>query len=180
MNSTYGKMLEVLDCTNTFITDNFDDILSKSKISNYVSQKQMRGLIQLNNGQCEASFSLGEPTVRKPLQLGAFILSYARAHVNKLIREVGTENIYYGDTDSLYITKDAYNKVKDNPEFIGNGLGQYKNDYGDNININNAVFLDQKRYLLINDNKLLGEIKGYKSITSINPLEDPASLDSSI
>ena len=38
--------------------------------------------------------------------------------------------IYYGDTDSIYISKDNWEILNKNG-FVGNNLGQGKNDYGD-------------------------------------------------
>ena len=66
-----------------------------------------------------------------PSQLGAFILSNSKRIMNKFIREINgfyNNNIYYGDTDSLYIEK-KYWDVLDKANLVGKILCQGKNDY---------------------------------------------------
>ena len=63
--------------------------------------------------------------------LGAFILSNSRRIKNKFIREINgffNSNIYYTDTDSLYIEK-KYWDVLDRANLVGDNICQGKNDY---------------------------------------------------
>ena len=65
-----------------------------------------------------------------PAVLGAFILANSRRLMNKFIREINgfyENNIYYTDTDSLYIEK--YWDVLDKANLVGDRLCQSKNDY---------------------------------------------------
>ena len=64
-------------------------------------------------------------------QLGAFILSNTKRIMNKFIKELNgfyKNNIYYTDTDSLYIEK-KYWDVLDKKNLVGKILCQDKNDY---------------------------------------------------
>ena len=149
LNSSYGKFLESIDTKHEFI--------SSDDISNFVIANDLKGkkivsdYEQLINGQYEVRYNLGTPEIRKPVQIGVFVLSYARALVNKVIRLIGIEHIAYSDTDSLYLTNDRYLELQSNKAFtdmIGNNLGQFKNDYGTGVVIDYGVFLDQKRYFL--------------------------------
>ena len=66
-----------------------------------------------------------------PAVLGAFTLANSRRIMNKFIREIigfYRNNIYYTDTDSLYIEK-KYWDVLDKANLVGEELCQGKNDY---------------------------------------------------
>ena len=66
-----------------------------------------------------------------PAVLGAFTLANSRRNMNKFIREIigfYRNNIYYTDTDSLYIEK-KYRNVLDKANLVGEELCQGKNDY---------------------------------------------------
>ena len=66
-----------------------------------------------------------------PAALGAFILGNGRRIMNKFIREkkgIYNNNIYYTDTDSLYI-EETFWDVLDQANLFGKDLCQGKNDY---------------------------------------------------
>ena len=66
-----------------------------------------------------------------PSHLGAFILSNSIRIMNNFIRELNgfyNNNIYYTDTDSLYIEKKYWN-VLDEANLVGKIKCQGKNDY---------------------------------------------------
>ena len=66
-----------------------------------------------------------------PSHLGSFILSNSKRIMNNFIRVIDgfkNNNIYYTDTDSLYIHKENWD-VLDKAGLIGNNLCQGKNDY---------------------------------------------------
>lgn len=106
---------------------------------------------KLNNGQIQVIKKLDNPIVKKPIQYGCYILSYGRAILNEYIRKLGIENIYYSDTDSLYV---PYSVFKNSGIQESKGLGGIKNDYGDNVFITEGIFLDIKRYFLQKYDKL--------------------------
>ena len=66
-----------------------------------------------------------------PAVLGSFSLANSRRISNKFIREINgffEDNIYYTDTDSLYIEKKFWD-VLDKANLVGDELSQGKNDY---------------------------------------------------
>lgn len=137
LNATYGKFSEDIDTMTTY---------KEKKNGN----KEI-GHINLGNGQTEFNYRLLANCGKKPAQIGSFILSYARKIMNKLIRDLGRENILYGDTDSIYCTIESWEYLqKNNKDYNGlnSDLGGFKNDYGDGILISEAYFLDNKRYYL--------------------------------
>ena len=130
MNSLYGvqkrrHINESYHCkSEIWMKTEFDeDVLDfwKLPIGNYiVKMKKNDGL----DDDCDIKNTL-------PAVLGAFILSNSRRIMNQFIREVNgfyEKNIYYTDTDSLYIKK-KYWDVLDKANLVGNGLCQGKNDY---------------------------------------------------
>jgi len=164
LNSSWGKLRNRV----TSVCE-YPQIVDREQMINYVKKevgkgvKKCNGIERLRNGQFEVSFSLGQITEDKPLHLAAFVLSYARATVNKVIRMVGIKHISYTDTDSLYIHKPRFDELMAgedvesktfNSMFAVEGqpndnLGTFKNDYGPDVIIKEMIALDQKRYLLI-------------------------------
>ena len=66
-----------------------------------------------------------------PGHLGAFTLSNSRRNMNDFVREIRgfySNNIYYTDTDSLYIEKKHWD-VLDKAKLVGEDLCEGKNDY---------------------------------------------------
>jgi hypothetical protein len=106
--------------------------------------------IPLPNGQTEFKYKYENSLVKKPLQIGSFILGYARKLMNNVIRVLEPENIWYGDTDSLYVLKSSYdNAILNYPHlFNKEGLTGFKNDYGEGKFITKAIFADYKRYYM--------------------------------
>ena len=67
----------------------------------------------------------------KPLHLGAFVLSNSKRIMNNFIHAINgfyTNDVYCGDTDSLYIENKIWHKL-DKAGLIGNKVLQGKNDY---------------------------------------------------
>lgn len=149
LNATYGKFSEDIDSTTAY----------KEKDN---GNKEI-GHMLLGNGQTEYNYRLLANCGKKPAQIGSFILAYARKIMNKLIRDLGRENILYGDTDSIYCTIESWEYLQKNNEYyngLNTDLGGFKNDYGDGVLITEAYFLDNKRYFLKFNNPIKG--KAYK------------------
>jgi hypothetical protein len=138
LNSLYGKLLEQLRSKVSFSKD------AQPASPHNISMEE------LNNGQWLCNKTLDNPIVKKPCHLGSYVLAHSRAIMNTFIRKIGRENVWYTDTDSLYCTMDDYEKSGIE---LGGGLGEMKNDYGDGCYITEAIFLDQKKYLLRKLNK---------------------------
>ena len=141
LNNMYGKTLErIAEITNFGDSDLEFDIKFDTKLRN----GDITEVVKLPNNQIEYTEKIRERN-RKPSYLGSFILAYSRQIMNKFIREIGVENIWYGDTDSFYTTIAALNKSSLK---LTNDLGGIKNDYGEGKIITKAIFVDYKRYYL--------------------------------
>ena len=69
--------------------------------------------------------------ITKPLHLGAFVLSNSKRIVNNFIHPIiglFTNNVYFTDTDSLFIENKNWDKL-DKAGLPGKGLIQGKNDF---------------------------------------------------
>ena len=133
INSMYGKFNETILESSYF--------REKSNLKDKINER----VNKLNNDQEEVDFKLSHPVVRKPTYIASYVTAYSRAIMNEYIRKVGIDNIFYTDTDSIYVLKSAFEK---SGIVCSNDLGGVKNDYGENIYISEAYFLDQKRYFL--------------------------------
>lgn len=137
LNSAYGKFSETIKSKTVFRDKDYNqDITNTGKIN--LEE-------ELNNGQKQIDVSLFRHTVAKPAYIAGYVTSYSRALVNEIIREIGVENVYYSDTDSLYVEKSILTKKKLE---CSSSLCGFKNDYGENMVITKAIFLDMKRYYL--------------------------------
>ena len=68
-----------------------------------------------------------------PLYMGAFVLSNNKRIMNSFIHAIDgfyTNDVYYGDTDSIYIEKKHRDKL-DKADLVSKALLQGKNDYKD-------------------------------------------------
>ena len=100
------------------------------------------------------------------LHLGAFVLSNSKRIMNNFIHAINgfyTNDVFYTDTDSLYIENKHWDKLK-NLQLVGKNLLQGKNDYGGG-GILYALFLAPKiKYCLI--------VNKYGIISEENALKD--------
>ena len=84
-----------------------------------------------------------------PLDLGAFVLSNSKRNMNTFIHAIKgfyTNDVYYTDTDSLYIENKYWDKL-DKAGLVGKNLLQGKNDYKDGDNFNWIVSSTEKKVL---------------------------------
>lgn len=131
LNSMYGKYLETIDSCYKFNNKNIkptDDIREET---------------QLSNGQTEYNIKFDHDLIKKPNQIASFVLSYSRKIMNNIIRNVKPENVFYSDTDSVYVPIECIKDIKTNPDLCG-----FKNDYGEGVIITKAYFVDLKRYYM--------------------------------
>ena len=104
-----------------------------------------------------------------PLQLAVFILSNSKRKMNKFIHTNDgfyKNDVYYTDTDSLYIENKHWDKLN-KAGIVGKNLLQSKNDYKDG-GIFYGLFLAPKlKYCLtINKYGVLVEHKTFKGFTN--------------
>ncbi len=150
LNSMYGKLLEKIDKEVYFLK--YKDLVSEDGklVPKDLGKKKYHTdptVKPLNNGQYEVSGKFETFDEKKPIHLAAFVLSYSKHNMNNIIRELGIENVYYSDTDSLYVDETTLTD-EFRSKYMNSNLGNMKNDYGTNSFITNAIFLGQKRYLL--------------------------------
>ena len=89
-----------------------------------------------------------------PLHLGAFVLSNSKRIMNNFIHAINgfyTNDVYYRDTDSLYIENKHWDKL-DKAGLVGKNILQGKNDYKDG-GIWYALSLAPKRKFCLTINK---------------------------
>jgi hypothetical protein len=137
INSMFGKFNETIYEITRFECDNYNP--------EFMAKGGTESAFSLDNGQKEVTKKLFRPTVNKPSYIASYILAHSRSIVNEVIREIGPENVYYSDTDSLYIEKRVLTQYNLKTSKI---LGGFKSDYGENSKITEAIFLDTKRYFL--------------------------------
>ena len=105
------------------------------------------------------------------LHLGAFVLSNSKRNMNNFIHAIGgfyTNDVYYSDTDSLYIENKHWDKME-KAGLVGKNLLQGKNDYKDG-GIFYRLFLAPKiKYCLtINKYGVIDEHKTFKGFTNVS------------
>ena len=106
-----------------------------------------------------------------PLHLGAFVLSNSKRIMNNFIHAINgfyTNDVYYTDTDRLYIENKHWDKL-DKAGLVGKGLLQGKNDFKDG-GIFYGLFLAPKiKYCLtINKYGVIDEHKTLKRFSNVS------------
>ena len=106
-----------------------------------------------------------------PLHLGAFVLSNSKRIMNNFIHAINgfyTNDVYYTDTDSLYIENKHWDKLE-KAKLVGKDLLQGKNDYKDG-GILYGLFLAPKiKYCLtINKYGVIDEHKTFKGFSNVS------------
>ena len=106
-----------------------------------------------------------------PLHLGAFVLSNSKRIMNNFIHAVNgfyTNDVYYTDTDSLYIENKHWDKLG-KAGLVGKNLLQGKNDYKEG-GIFYGLFLapEIKYCLTINKYGVIDQHKTFKAFTNVS------------
>ena len=174
MNSLYGVQIgrnitESFSCkSETWMKTEFDEnLLENWKLPNgnyIVKMKRDDGL----DDDCDSKNTL-------PAVLGALILANSRRNMNELIREIigfYSSNIYYTDTDSLYIGK-KYWDMLGKANLVGENLWHGKNHYK-TVGVFYGFFLAPKiKYVLTNNVFcILQEHKTFKGFNDSKRLLD--------
>ena len=106
-----------------------------------------------------------------PLHLGAFVLSNSKRIMNNFIHAIDglyTNDVYYTDTDSLYIENKHWDKLE-KAGLVGKNLLQGKNDYKD-AGIFYGLFLAPKNIYCLTKNKygVIDEHKTFKGFKDVS------------
>ena len=107
-----------------------------------------------------------------PLHLGTFVLSNSKRIMNNFIHAINgfyTNDVYYTDTDAIYIESKHWDKL-DKAGLVGKNLLQGKNDYKDG-GIFYGLFLAPKIKYCLTINKY-GAIDEYKTFKGFNNVSD--------
>jgi hypothetical protein len=160
MNSLYGRfgMNELLN--NNIIIDDNDiyNYIDKYTINNIISLDNNKSIISYFDNNIKNTIMLSNETHSNiSIGIASAITAYARIHMTQF-KNNNNYNLYYTDTDSIYIDKILSNN------YISNDLGKMKLEY----NFNEATFLGPKVYggLFFDNNnqlKAITKVKGYKN-----------------
>ena len=106
-----------------------------------------------------------------PLHLGAFVLSNSKRIMNNFIHAINgfyTNEVYYTDTDAIYVESKHWDKL-DKAGLVGKNLLQGKNDYKDG-GIFYGLFLAPKikNCLTLNKYGVIDEHKTFKGFTNVS------------
>ena len=106
-----------------------------------------------------------------PLHFGAFVLSNSKRIMNNFIHAIDgfySNDVYYTDTDILYIENKHWDKL-DRAGLVGKNRLQGKNDYGEG-GIWYALFLASKIKCCLTINKfgVIDEHKTFKGFTNLS------------
>jgi hypothetical protein len=170
MNSAYGKTIEKPHNMKThyIIKDKFLEFMRK----NCGSVTEVYEMERHYRVKCEASISRHYTLP----QVGNSVLAMSKRIMNEVF-EIVEDDVYYTDTDSMFITTSGLKKLCENkPDIVGNRPMQFHVDFemsGDNVRGIEAMFLAPKTYCvkLTND---AGEIDYHYRMKGIskNAIED--------
>ena len=159
------------------MTENFDD-----RVKEWFPLKNGNLIVKLEDDEGVDDFDKAKSINTMPSHFGSYILSHSKRLMNSVINQIDgfyNNNIYYTDTDSIYIHKKYWSNLIDNG-FVGKSLGLGKNDYGDS-GIFYAWFLAPKiKYCLVIDDfgiiSAKRTFKGYSEEHRMIKLEEYISL----
>ena len=110
-----------------------------------------------------------------PLHLAVFIISNSKRIMNNSIHAINgfyTNDVYYTDTDSLYIEKNYRNKL-DKAGLVGKNLLQGKSDYKDGGILYGLLLAPKIKYCpTINKYGVIDEHKTFKEFTNVSDILD--------
>ena len=169
MNSLYGEQIrkdieEKFACrSEVWMQTEYDERVKDWKLSNINYIVKM-----IDDAGLEDEI---EKINTMPSHLGAFILSNSKRIMNNFIHVIDgfyTNDVYYTDTDSLYIENKHWDKLQ-KAGLIGKNLLQGKNDYKDGV-IFYGLFLAPKiKYILtINKYGVIDEHKTFKGFKDVS------------
>lgn len=131
LNSLYGKFGQKIN--NWLEIGNYDneneriEQIYKPDIKEYQIFKYYGGKIYKNDGYIEGYNSF--------VAIPSFVTSYARIYLYELMKVAKKENVIYCDTDSLFLTIDGHNNIKETEFVDDKKLGCLKLEKKGNVNI---------------------------------------------
>ena len=131
--SVYGGNLrkdinEKYKCvTENWMKENLDD-----RIKEWFPLKNNNFIVKLEDDEGVDDYDKAKSVNTMPSHFGSNILSHSKSLMNNVLNQIDgfyNNNIYYIDTDSLYIHKKHWSDLVDNG-FVGKSIGLGKNDSG--------------------------------------------------
>jgi hypothetical protein len=178
MNSLYGKTVQRdiefvvhiwSECT---LKQNYDDLLmSYCKIQGdkyIVTRKKEKKAVDVSKEELKDGILQSSKKDKKsrdvPLHLGSFILAHSKRIMNNFILAIDgykNPNVYYSDTDSLYISKKFFDQLMAKG-LVGNDLCKGKNDYGEGGIIFGLYLAPKIKYNIVLSDGVLLEKQTFK------------------
>ena len=152
LNNLYGKFAQK-SYNNIKIVNNFNDIFNYvgDKMEKYIDYTPFgngstMGILEYKSDKEQSNGSL--------TRFSSYISAMTRVHLHNAMRTVGFDNVYYCDTDSLFITNKLPNEMISNDE-----LGKFKLE----AVIEEALFISPKVYFYRTNKDTVKKSKGIKS-----------------
>lgn len=129
MNALYGKMLEKARFEETKMCNNIEDVWKFQRDFSMTDVQFVKDkVVMIGLPQDEV---ISDNRIRKPSQIGTFILSYSRRHMlnamTAICPKLNEHFFTYTDTDSLHIHC-SHLKGLDEKGWLSKGLGQLSDD----------------------------------------------------
>ncbi|ESO88608.1 hypothetical protein LOTGIDRAFT_165392 [Lottia gigantea] len=161
-NSLYGKSIQKDTTTSRHL---WSEVTLKANFDSHVIHYE-----RVNDSQYiveeEKEFIPPKSTRLTPSHLGLFVLSHSKKIMNNFIRVIDgfyKPEIYYTDTDSLYISSSNWDKLNEAGLVSENDYCKGKNDYGDGGFIFVLYLAPKVKYNIIRTSDgVLKEKKTYK------------------
>jgi hypothetical protein len=133
---------------HTVICSNLEDELriTTDKNNKILSFNELNGKLLLNYSCQDDEIN----NIGSLVRFSSYIAAIARTNLDLMMKHVGDKNIYYCDTDSVFISKIPDNEFLDNVELGKWKLEEKADKYDENIKykciINEAIFIAPKSY----------------------------------
>jgi hypothetical protein len=166
MNSLYGRFGMDYRMDEHIIIDNDQlyNIIDNYSINEIIDLNNNKSLVSyIDDNKLETILLSNKNEFNISIGIASAITSYSRIHMSQFKSIDNHYNLYYSDTDSIYIDKPL------DDSFISNELGKMKLEYI----FNEAVFLSSKVYggLFNNNSNQIVKIKGFKNKLSYDSLK---------
>ena len=142
LNSLYGYFGRSLDQNQISITDSMEDIGRSIDIdSNF--------FLNICKDTSTNTGENGSRNINAHVAIASAVTAYARIH---MMQFKIMDGVYYTDTDSIFTDRPLPDHL------IGKELGMMDNELANNIEINRALFLGNKKYFIEYVNTVTGEL----------------------
>lgn len=168
MNSLYGRfaMKNIKNNYSFLDKSEFFKLLENSliEIENYIDLNDSLFVNFVDNSQLDNES-------KSSISIASAVTAYARSYMYNIIKD-NIQNIYYSDTDSLYLDRELPKDLVDSNE-----LGKFKLEYI----FKDSVYLGPKIYAgITSDNDYICKIKGFKNSIDFDLMKSLLIKDSSL